>query len=153
MINKVTLLGRLGKDPETRYTGSGMAVANFSLATSEKRKDDNGEFVEKTEWHNIVVWGKQAENCQQYLTKGRQVYIEGKIQTRNWENDAGVKQYKTEIVAFQIKYLGNNNDQQTNQQHNQQQNNYQGQQNNQQRQQQNNNNEPNFKGSDDNIPF
>lgn len=102
-VNKVVLLGRLGKDPEVRYTGSGAAVANFSLATDETYKDRSGEKQQKTEWHNIVAWGKTVEAfIQPYLHKGDLVYIEGKLQTRSWEKD-GVKKYTTEIVVLDIK--------------------------------------------------
>ena len=106
MINKAILVGNLGKDPEIRYTPSGMAVANFSIATSEKWKDKNsGEMQERTEWHRIVAWGRLGEICGEYLSKGRQVYIEGRIQTNQWEKD-GVTRYTTEIVAKEMKILG-----------------------------------------------
>ena len=106
MINKVILVGNLGRDPEVRYTADGQAVANFSVATSEKWKDKNtGEMVERTEWHNIVAWRRLGEICGEYLSKGRQVYIEGKLQTRSWEKD-GVTRYTTEIVASEMKMLG-----------------------------------------------
>jgi len=100
-LNKVQLIGLLGKDPELKYTPSGVAVASFSIATSEKWKDDGGNWQEKTEWHNIVAWRKLAEICGEYLRKGKKVYIEGKLQTRNYEKD-GVKRYVTEIVAEQL---------------------------------------------------
>jgi len=107
MINKVTLVGNLGRDPEMRYTQSGTAVANFTVATSEKWKDKNsGEMQERTEWHRIVVWGKLGEICGQYLSKGRQVYIEGRLQTREWEDKDGNKRYTTEVVANEMKMLG-----------------------------------------------
>ncbi len=106
MINKVILVGNLGRDPEVRYTADGQAVANFSIATSEKWKDKNtGEMVERTEWHNIVAWRKLGEICGEYLSKGRQVYIEGKLQTRSWEKD-GVTRYTTEVIASEMKMLG-----------------------------------------------
>jgi single-strand DNA-binding protein len=108
-VNKVILVGNLGKDPELKYINSGQAVANFSLATNEKWKDKDGNNQEKTEWHNIVVWKKQAENCAQFLKKGRSVYIEGKIQTREWEKD-GEKKYMTEIVAHHVQFLGGKDD-------------------------------------------
>jgi single-strand DNA-binding protein len=99
-LNKVILIGNLGKDPEVSYTPSGIAVAKFSMATSEKWKDAEGNFVEKTEWHNIVAWRKLAEICGQYLKKGSKAYIEGKLQTRSWDDkNTGVKKYMTEIVA------------------------------------------------------
>jgi single-strand DNA-binding protein len=107
MINKVILVGNLGRDPEVRYTPSGVAVANFTIATSEKWKDKNtGEMQERTEWHRIVAWGKLGEICGEYLSKGRQVFIEGRIQTREWEDKEGIKRYTTEIVANEMKMLG-----------------------------------------------
>ncbi len=96
--NLVILIGRLGKDPELKYTPGGKAVCNFSLATSEKWKDQSGEVQEKTEWHKIVAWGKPAENSAKWLSKGKLVYIEGKLQTRSWEKD-GQTHYTTEIVV------------------------------------------------------
>jgi single-strand DNA-binding protein len=105
-LNKVTLIGNLGKDPELKYTNSGVAVATFSLATSDSWKDQEGNMQERTEWHNIVAWRKLAEICGQYLKKGSQVYIEGKIQTRNYLDKEGVKKYITEIVADQLLMLG-----------------------------------------------
>jgi len=106
MINKAILIGNLGRDPEVRYTADGQAVANFSIATSEKWKDKNtGEMVERTEWHNIVAWRRLGEICGEYLSKGRQVYIEGRLQTRSWEKD-GVTRYTTEVVASEMKMLG-----------------------------------------------
>jgi len=106
-INKVILIGRLGSDPEVRYTPSGVAVANFNIATSEEWKDkDSGEKKERTEWHRIVAWRRLGEICGEYLSKGKQVYIEGRIQTRDWEDQNGVKRYTTEIVANQMQMLG-----------------------------------------------
>jgi single-strand DNA-binding protein len=105
-LNKVMIIGNLGKDPEVRYTPGGQAVANFTIATNESWNDKAGQKQERTEWHRIVAWGKTAELCGEYLTKGRQVYIEGKIQTREWNNKEGVKQYTTEIVANQVLFLG-----------------------------------------------
>jgi single-strand DNA-binding protein len=104
-VNKAIIVGNLGKDPEVRHTQGGNAVCNFSVATSEKWTKD-GQTQEKTEWHRVVVWGKQAENCGQYLKKGRSVYIEGRIQTREWTNKEGQKQYTTEVVANQVQFLG-----------------------------------------------
>ena len=105
-INKVILVGRLGRDPEVRYTQDGSAVASFSIATSEEWKDKNtGEKKERTEWHRIVAWRKLGEICGEYLSKGRQVYVEGKLQTRSWEKD-GVTRYSTEIVASDVQFLG-----------------------------------------------
>lgn len=100
-LNKVMLIGNLGKDPELKYTPSGVAVATFSMATSEQWKDQEGNAQERTEWHNIVAWRKLAEIVGEYMKKGKKVYIEGKLQTRNYEKD-GVKRYITEIVADQI---------------------------------------------------
>lgn len=106
-VNKVILVGNLGKDPEVRFTSTGSAVANFSIATSEVWNDREGKRQERTEWHNIVVWGKQAEHCGQYLSKGRQVYIEGSIRTRSYDDkNTGAKRYITEIVAQRIQFLG-----------------------------------------------
>jgi single-strand DNA-binding protein len=105
-VNKVILVGNLGKDPELRYTPSGAAVATFSLATSERYKDKSGEQQEKTEWHNIVAWRQLAEICGKYLHKGKQVYIEGRIQTRSYDDRDGNKKYITEIVADQMQMLG-----------------------------------------------
>jgi single-strand DNA-binding protein len=105
MVNKAILIGRLGKDPEVRYTPDGTMVTNFNLATDEQWKDKNGEKVQKTEWHRIVTFGKLAEICGNYLTKGKMVFIEGRIQTRAWEDKDGVKRYTTEIVANDMKML------------------------------------------------
>jgi single-strand DNA-binding protein len=105
-VNKVILIGRLGQDPEVRYTPSGQAVANFSMATSENWTGKDGQKQERTEWHRIVVWGRLAELCKDYLRKGRQVYIDGKLQTRNWDDKDGKKRYTTEIVANTVQFLG-----------------------------------------------
>ncbi|MCP3176770.1 MAG: single-stranded DNA-binding protein [Desulfuromonadales bacterium] len=105
-VNKVILVGNLGKDPELRYTPSGAAVANFTIATTERYKDRDGQTQEKTEWHNIVAWRQLAEICGKYLHKGKQVYIEGKIQTRSYDDRDGNKRYITEIVADQMQMLG-----------------------------------------------
>ena len=104
-LNKVMLIGRLGQDPEVRYTQSNTAVATLNIATSERYKDGNGEFQEKTEWHRVVAWGRLAEICQQYLNKGSLVYIEGPLQTRQWEDNQGQKKYTTEIKALQMTML------------------------------------------------
>jgi single-strand DNA-binding protein len=104
-VNKVILVGNLGKDPELRYTASGTAVAKFSLATSESFTDKSGQKQERTEWHRITAWGKLAEICGQYLAKGKMVYIEGKIRSDTWEQD-GVKRYSYEIVADTMRMLG-----------------------------------------------
>ena len=105
-VNKVILVGRLGRDPETRYTGGGQAVANFSIATDETYKDKNGERQKRTEWHKIVVWGKQAEIAQQYLKKGSLIFIEGRIQSREWQDKEGQKRTSFEIVATNFRMLG-----------------------------------------------
>jgi single-strand DNA-binding protein len=105
-VNKVILVGNLGRDPELRYTQQGTAVANFSLATTENISKKDGTREERTEWHRIVVWGRTAENCSQYLSKGRTVYIEGRLQTREWENKEGQKQRTTEVVAQTVQFLG-----------------------------------------------
>jgi single-strand DNA-binding protein len=105
-LNRVMLIGRLGNNPEMRYTGGGMAVANFNVATSENWNDKNGQKQERTEWHRVVVWGKLAELCGQYLAKGRQCYLEGRLQTRQWDDKDGNKRYTTEIVAAQVQFLG-----------------------------------------------
>ncbi|MBI5326702.1 MAG: single-stranded DNA-binding protein [Deltaproteobacteria bacterium] len=105
-INKAILVGRLGKDPEIKYMPSGIAIANFTIATSENYKDKDGQKQERTEWHRIVAFGKLAEICGEYLTKGKQVYIEGRIQTRSWDDKDGNKKYMTEIVANTMQMLG-----------------------------------------------
>ncbi len=111
-VNKVILVGNLGKDPELRYTPSGTAVATFSLATTERYKDRDGNRQEKTEWHNIVAWRQLAEICGKFLHKGKQVYIEGKIQNRSYDDRDGNKRYITEIVADQMQMLGSRDDNQ-----------------------------------------
>lgn len=108
-VNKVIIVGRLGNTPELKTLSPGNMVASFSVATSESWIKD-GQKQEKTEWHRIVVWGKQAENCSKYLTKGRQVYIEGRLQTRSWEDNQGQKKYSTEIVANTVQFLGSQNE-------------------------------------------
>ena len=105
-VNKVILVGRLGQNPEVKYTPSGAAVANFSIATSETWNDKSGQKQEKTEWHRIVVWSKLAELCGQYLQKGRQVYVEGRLQTREYQDKAGVTKSITEIRADAVQFLG-----------------------------------------------
>ena len=104
-LNKAQIIGRLGQDPEVRYTQSNTAVATLNIATSERYKDSNGEQQTKTEWHKVVAWGRLAEICQQYLTKGSLVYIEGPIQTRSWEDKQGEKRYTTEIKALSMQML------------------------------------------------
>ena len=105
MINKAILVGRLGADPEVRYTPDGAMVTNFRIATDEQWKDKNGEKVQRTEWHKIVTFGKLAEICGKYLVKGKLVYLEGRIQTRAWDDKEGVKRYTTEIVASTMQML------------------------------------------------
>lgn len=105
-VNKAILVGNLGRDPELRTTPNGQSVVNFTLATSETWNDKSGERQERTEWHRIVVWGKTAEMCNQYLSKGRTVYIEGRIQTREWEDKDGAKRYTTEINASTVNFIG-----------------------------------------------
>jgi single-strand DNA-binding protein len=105
MVNKVTLIGNLGADPETRSTSSGMVVCNLRVATSYRRKDAQGNWNEETEWHSVVVFGKTAENCQQYLSKGKKVYVEGRLQTRKWQDKEGRDRYSTEVVAHEVKFL------------------------------------------------
>jgi len=105
-INKVILIGNVGKDPEIRYTQNGNAVATFSLATTERRKSAEGQWTDHTEWHNIVAWGKTAETCNQYAKKGTQLYLEGRIQTRKWQDKDGNNRYTTEIVVNQMVLLG-----------------------------------------------
>ncbi len=109
-VNKVILIGRLGKDPELKYTPSGTPVARFSLATDESFKNRAGEQQKRTEWHNIVAWNKLAEICGEYLTKGKQVYIEGSIQSRQWEDQSGNKRTTYEIIARQMTMLGSRTD-------------------------------------------
>ena len=106
-LNKVLLIGNLGCDPEMRYTPSGRPVTSFSMSTSRSWTLADGERREETEWFNIVTWGNLAEICKQYLTKGQQVYIEGRLQTRGWEDDAGKKHFRTEVVANEMIMLGN----------------------------------------------
>jgi len=109
-VNKVIIIGRLGADPEKVVTGGGHTVAKFNVATSEVWKDAGGQKQERTEWHRIIVWGQQGENCATYLSKGRQVYIEGRLQTRQWDDKEGKKRYTTEIVAQRVQFLGSKND-------------------------------------------
>jgi len=104
-LNKVMLIGNLGKDPEVRYTTSGQGVASFSLATTEKYKNKSGEWEEKTEWHNVVLWGKLAEIAKDYLSKGKTAYIEGRLQTRKWQDKEGRDRYTTEIVGDRLQLL------------------------------------------------
>lgn len=105
-LNRVTVMGNLGQDPELRYTQSQTAVCTFSVATTEYRTGQDGQKVETTEWHRIVVWGKMGENCSKYLAKGRTCLVEGRLQTRNWEDKQGQKRYVTEIVAQNVQFVG-----------------------------------------------
>ena len=109
-VNKVILIGNLGRDPEVRYTQGGTAVANFTMATTDAWQDAAGEKKERTEWHRIVVWGKQAEVVGEYLRKGRPVYVEGSLQTREWTDREGQKRYTTEVRAQRIQFLGRPDD-------------------------------------------
>lgn len=107
MLNKVMIIGNLGRDPEVRSTASGQPVADFSVATTRKWRDRDGNRQEQTEWHNVVCWGKQAEIAGQYLRKGKQVFIEGRLQTRSWDDkNSGEKRYKTEIIVENFQMLG-----------------------------------------------
>jgi single-strand DNA-binding protein len=105
-VNKVILVGNLGADPELKYTPSNRAVCNLSVATNEVWKDKSGQKQEKTEWHRVNVWGEQAENCSKFLAKGRMVYVEGRLQTRSWDDKDGKKRYSTEVVADRVVFLG-----------------------------------------------
>jgi single-strand DNA-binding protein len=109
-VNKVILVGHLGADPDMRYTPSGQGVCELRLATSESWNDKNGQRQERTEWHRVVVWGKRAEVCSKYLSKGRQIFVEGRIQTRNYDDKDGVKRYITEIIANDVQFLGGGKD-------------------------------------------
>lgn len=108
-LNKVMLIGNLGKDPEVRYTAAGTAVASFSMATTEKFKSKAGEWEDRTEWHNVTLWGRLAEISGEYLSKGKPVYIEGRLQTRKWQDRDGVDRYTTEVVAEKMQMLGGKN--------------------------------------------
>lgn len=105
-VNKVILVGNLGRDAELRYTPGGAAVATLNMATTEVWNDKSGQRQEKTEWHRVILWGKQAESLQEYLTKGKQIYVEGRLQTRQWDDKDGNKRYTTEIKADRITLLG-----------------------------------------------
>jgi single-strand DNA-binding protein len=105
-VNKVILIGNLGADPELRYTPSGQAVCDLRLATNEQWTDKNGQKQERTEWHRVVMWGKPAEICKQYLTKGQKLYVEGRLQTRSWDDKEGNKRYSTEIIGTDFMFLG-----------------------------------------------
>jgi len=105
-VNKAIILGNLGRDPELRHTPGGKAVATLRVATNEVWTDQSGERQERTEWHTVVVWGRQAENCNQYLKKGRTVYVEGRLTTRKWQDKDGKDRYTTEIVADRVQFIG-----------------------------------------------
>ena len=105
-LNKVMLIGNLGADPEMRYTANGAAVTTFNVAANESWNDQNGERKERTEWFSVVTWNKLAETCAAHLAKGRQVYVEGRLQTRSWEGQDGQKRYRTEVVAETVRFLG-----------------------------------------------
>ena len=109
MLNKATIIGNLGADPEVRFTPSGKQTSTFSVATTEKWKDKDGQIQESTEWHRVVTWSRLAEICTEYLVKGSRVYIEGKIQTRKWKDSDGIDRYTTEIIAREMKMLSSNN--------------------------------------------
>ena len=109
MLNKVMIIGRLGADPEMKYTANGNAVTTFNVATS-RTYTNQGERVEETEWFSIVAWNRLAETCTQYLVKGRQVYVEGRMQTRSWDAQDGQKRYRTELIANEVKFLGSRGD-------------------------------------------
>ena len=113
-VNKVILVGNLGKDPEIRHLENGTSVANFSIATSESYKDKEGNRIEQTEWHNVVVWRKLADIAENYLKKGSQIYLEGKLRTRSWDDQQGIKKYTTEVVADSFTMLGKREDSQGN---------------------------------------
>jgi single-strand DNA-binding protein len=106
MINKVILVGNLGQDPETRHTNGGNSVTQLRLATTEKFKDRDGAMQERTEWHTVIVWGKQGEACGKHLTKGRQVYVEGRLTTRKWQDKEGKDRYTTEVIGDTVRFLG-----------------------------------------------
>ena len=110
MVNRVFLIGNLGDAPELKYTQGGTSVATFSIATTERRKGQDGQVQDHTEWHRIVAWGRLAEICGEYLAKGSKVYVEGKLQTRKWKDQQGVEKYTTEIVIFEMKMLSPRNE-------------------------------------------
>ena len=112
-VNRAIIIGNLGADPELRYTASGSPVCELRVATNEKWQDKSGQDQERTEWHRVIVWGKAGENCSKYLSKGRQVYVEARIQTRSWDDNDGNKRYTTELVAKDVQFLGSKSDQQS----------------------------------------
>ncbi|RMD85523.1 MAG: single-stranded DNA-binding protein [Candidatus Dadabacteria bacterium] len=105
-VNKVILLGNLGHDPELRHTANGRAVTTLRIATNEQWTDPSGQRQERTEWHNVVVWGRQAETCAQYLSKGRQVFVEGRLRTQKWQDQQGNERSRTEIIADRVQFVG-----------------------------------------------
>ena len=105
-VNKVVIVGHIGADPETRFTPSGTAVANFNVATNESRKNSDGGYQDHTEWHSCVLFGKRAEFAGEYLKRGQLIYLEGRLQTRSWEDDSGTKKYKTDVIGNEITMLG-----------------------------------------------
>ncbi len=109
-LNKVFIMGNLGADPELRYTPSQSAVCNLRVATNERYKNSSGEWVEKTEWHSVSVFGKTAENCSQFLSKGRQVFVEGRLQTSKWQDKEGKDRYRTDIIASNVQFIGGRGD-------------------------------------------
>jgi single-strand DNA-binding protein len=109
-VNKVILVGNLGRDAELKFTPSGFPISSFSLATTDRRKDKDNNWQEKTEWHRIKLLGKQAESLQDYLKKGKQIYVEGRLETRSWDDKDGQKKYMTEIIADRIQLLGGRGD-------------------------------------------
>ncbi|MBI2767132.1 MAG: single-stranded DNA-binding protein [Chloroflexi bacterium] len=109
-LNKVMLIGNAGRDAELRYTANGTAQAQFTLAVNNRRKGSSGEWEDQTEWFNIVFWAEQAERLSQYITKGKQLYIEGRLQTRSWDDDQGQKHYRTEVIGNHLEFLGSRND-------------------------------------------
>ncbi len=109
-INRVFLLGNLGADPELRYTTNQNAVCTMRVATGERRKNAEGEWVDHTEWHRVIAWGKTAENCSQYLAKGRQLFVEGRLQTNKWQDKEGKDRYTTEIIAQTVQFVGGKGD-------------------------------------------
>ncbi|MBM4415405.1 MAG: single-stranded DNA-binding protein [Chloroflexi bacterium] len=109
-LNKVMIIGNLGADPEMRYTANGSAVTEFRVAASDSWTDQSGERRERTEWFTVITWNRLAETCAQYLAKGRQVYVEGRLQTRSWDGQDGQKHYKTEVIAETVRFLGSRDD-------------------------------------------
>ena len=110
MLNMMMIIGNLGQDPEMRYTSNGSAVTNFSVAVNERYTTRDGEQREETEWFRVVAWNRLAETCSQYLSKGRQVYVQGRMKTRSWEDSEGAKRYTTELIAREVKFLGTRRD-------------------------------------------